>query len=88
MPVIAAPDHYADLVAKADGVTFLRAPSDTKMPLQAAHVFLRDKHTIAEVARTTLCDAILSLGRVDVMVCAMDADWSGLKFLKRKEKPV
>ena len=29
-------------------------------------------------------DHILPLGWVDVKVCAVDADWSGLKFLKRK----
>ena len=27
---------------------------------------------------------ILPLGWVDVKVCAVDQDWSGLKFLKRK----
>jgi len=29
-------------------------------------------------------DHILPLGWVDVKVCAVDADWSGLKFLKRR----
>ncbi len=29
-------------------------------------------------------DHILPLGWVDVKVCAVNADWSGLKFLKRK----
>ncbi|MEO0449963.1 MAG: DUF3052 domain-containing protein [Pseudomonadota bacterium] len=29
-------------------------------------------------------DQVLPLGWVDVKVCAIDADWSGLKFLKRK----
>ena len=29
-------------------------------------------------------DHILPLGWVDVKVCAVDEDWSGLKFLKRK----
>ena len=29
-------------------------------------------------------DHILPLGWVDVKVCAVDDDWSGLKFLKRK----
>lgn len=31
-----------------------------------------------------LREAILPLGWVDVKVCAVDADWSGLKFLKRR----
>ena len=30
-------------------------------------------------------EAVLPLGWVDVKVCAVDADWSGLKFLKRRE---
>ncbi len=29
-------------------------------------------------------DHILPMGWVDVKVCSVDADWSGLKFLKRK----
>lgn len=29
-------------------------------------------------------DALLPHGWVDVKVCAVDADWSGLKFLKRR----
>lgn len=32
-------------------------------------------------------DHILPLGWVDVKVCAIDEDWSGLKFLKRKANP-
>lgn len=30
-------------------------------------------------------DHVLPRGWVDVKVCAVDADWSGLKFLKRKK---
>ncbi|WP_131802219.1 hypothetical protein [Yoonia tamlensis] len=30
---------------------------------------------------------VLPLGWVDVKVCAIDPDWSGLKFMKRKVKP-
>ena len=33
-----------------------------------------------------LREVILPTGWVDVKVCAVDADWSGLKFLKRKAK--
>ncbi len=32
-----------------------------------------------------LREVILPSGWVDVKVCAVDADWSGLKFLKRKK---
>lgn len=38
------------------------------------------------VTEDHLRSAILPLGWVDTKVCAVDADWSGLKFLKRKAK--
>ena len=37
-----------------------------------------------DLTEQDLRDHILPLGWVDVKVCAVDADWSGLKFLKRK----
>lgn len=39
-----------------------------------------------DLTEQDLRDAILPTGWVDVKVCAVDADWSGLKFLKRKAK--
>jgi hypothetical protein len=33
-------------------------------------------------------DVLLPTGWVDVKVCAVDADWSGLKFLRRRGRPV
>ena len=38
----------------------------------------------AGVTEDDMRAAILPLGWVDVKVCAVDQDWSGLKFLKRK----
>ena len=38
----------------------------------------------AGVTEDDLRRYVLPLGWVDVKVCAIDADWSGLKFLKRK----
>ena len=38
----------------------------------------------SDVTEDTLREVILPTGWVDVKVCAVDADWSGLKFLKRK----
>ncbi|MDU9005889.1 hypothetical protein [Sedimentitalea todarodis] len=38
----------------------------------------------AGVTEDDLRAAVLPLGWVDVKVCAVDADWSGLKFLKRR----
>lgn len=40
----------------------------------------------AGVTEDDLRTHVLPLGWVDVKVCAVDADWSGLKFLKRKAK--
>ncbi len=37
----------------------------------------------ADLTEQDFRDHILPLGWVDVKVCAVDADWSGLKFLKR-----
>lgn len=38
----------------------------------------------AGVTEDLLRDRVLPLGWVDVKVCAVDADWSALKFLKRR----
>ncbi|MDF0602656.1 hypothetical protein P1J78_18105 [Psychromarinibacter sp. C21-152] len=38
----------------------------------------------AGITEDDLRAAVLPLGWVDVKVCAVDADWSGLKFLKRR----
>ena len=38
------------------------------------------------VTEDHLRKTVLPLGWVDTKVCALDADWSGLKFLKRKPK--
>ena len=37
-----------------------------------------------DLTEDQLRDVILPLNWVDVKVCAVDADWSGLKFLERK----
>ena len=37
-----------------------------------------------DVTETTIRDAALETGLVDYKVCAIDADWSGLKFARRK----
>lgn len=39
-----------------------------------------------DLTEDDLRTVILPTGWVDVKVCAVDADWSGLKFLKRKSK--
>jgi hypothetical protein len=38
-----------------------------------------------DISENDLRDAILPLGWVDVKVAAVDDDWSGLKFLRRKQ---
>ena len=41
----------------------------------------------ADLTEDDLRTVILPTGWVDVKVCAIDEDWSGLKFLKRKANP-
>jgi hypothetical protein len=38
-----------------------------------------------DITESTLREDLLPSGWVDVKVCAIDATWSGLKFVKRKE---
>jgi hypothetical protein len=38
-----------------------------------------------DLTEQDLREQLLSTGWVDVKVCAVDGDWSGLKFLKRKK---
>jgi hypothetical protein len=38
-----------------------------------------------EVAEADIRSAGLAAGLVDVKICAIDDDWSGLKFVYRKE---
>lgn len=38
----------------------------------------------ADLTEDGLREVILPLGWVDVKVCAVDADWSGLKFMRRR----
>ena len=38
----------------------------------------------ADLTEDGVRDVLLPLGWVDVKVCAVDADWSGLKFVKRR----
>ncbi len=107
-----APDHYADLVDGAQGVTFLATPA----PADIVHLFCRNRAALEtgiaaalacvvpggmlwiswpkkssplflDVTEDTLREVILPIGWVDVKVCAVDADWSGLKFLRRKGGP-
>lgn len=39
----------------------------------------------ADLTEGGLRDVLLPTGWVDVKVCAVDADWSGLKFLRRRQ---
>jgi hypothetical protein len=40
------------------------------------------------LSENAIRDIVLPLGIVDVKVCAVDADWSGLKFMWRKTGPL
>lgn len=39
----------------------------------------------SDVTENLLREALLPLGLVDVKVAAIDHDWSGLKFVRRRE---
>jgi hypothetical protein len=40
---------------------------------------------VSDISENTLREIVLSTGLVDVKVAALDEDWSGLKFVWRKE---
>lgn len=75
---------------------FLQGPDAIAAKAKAAIASLRDGGMLwiswakkssqlhADVTEDDLRTHVLPLGWVDVKVCAVDADWSGLKFLKRK----
>ena len=72
---------YADLAAEAAGLT--RDLADHAMlwiawPRRAAG------HA-SDITENALRDLFLPLGVVDVKVAALGEDWSGLKFVRRKE---
>ncbi|MGH3373487.1 MAG: hypothetical protein ACRDP6_01970 [Actinoallomurus sp.] len=72
---------HADLVAEAAGLT--EDLADHAMlwiawPRRAAG------HT-SDITENALRDLFLPLGVVDVKVAALGEDWSGLKFVRRKE---
>ncbi len=103
------PDHYDDLVAGAEGVTFLAAPAEADV----VHLFCADRAALEtgvaaaighvapggmlwvswpkkssglfrDLTEDGIREVILPTGWVDVKVCAVDADWSGLKLLRRR----
>lgn len=43
---------------------------------------------VTDITEDTVRAVALPMGEVDVKVCAVDATWSGLKLLVRKELPV
>jgi hypothetical protein len=106
---IDAPAHYADLIAGAEGISFVAGADKADL----VHLFCRRSSDLIEGAEPALRrvtaggmlwvswpkksspmfqdltedglrTVILPLGWVDVKVCAVDGDWSGLKFLKRR----
>lgn len=107
--VINSPEHYDDLIAGAEDVSFVghddmadyvhlfcRTSSD--LVEGAEHALLRVREggmlwvswpkkssaLFQNLTEDELRAVILPLGWVDVKVCAVDGDWSGLKFLKRR----
>lgn len=87
-PEAGAPDvtvaffrSHADLAAKAGALTEALADRATlwiAWPRRAAG------HE-SDITENALRDLFLPLGIVDVKVAALGADWSGLKFVRRRE---
>jgi hypothetical protein len=104
-----APDHYDDLIAGAEGVTFLAEDEEADL----VHLFCAERSVLlsqheqafrrvapsgmvwvswpkkssklyVDLTEDTLREVLLPTGWVDVKVCAVDQDWSGLKFMRRK----
>jgi len=104
-----APDHYDDLIAGAEGVTFLAEAGEADL----VHLFCAERSVLlgqheqafrgvapggmvwvswpkkssklyVDLTEDTLREVLLPTGWVDVKVCAVDQDWSGLKFMRRK----
>jgi hypothetical protein len=76
---------------------FFRRRADLDRSLSAWRKLLRDDATIwvswpkrasgvdTDITEDAVRDAALPLGFVDVKVCAVDATWSGLKLVLRRE---
>ena len=60
----------------------------TAMPRQGATLWIswpkKASPLYVDLTEDGVREAILPTGWVDVKVCAVDADWSGLKFLRRR----
>ena len=73
------------------GLTFNEEVEPAK-GINAAHVFVTEKAVLAErltklrhITEDSIRELALPMGWVDVKVCAVDAVWSGLKLVIRKE---
>ena len=70
----------ADLVARVAGLTETLKTGAAlwiSWPKKASPLFV-------DLTEDGIRQAVLPTGWVDVKVCAIDADWSGLKFLRRR----
>jgi hypothetical protein len=78
-------------------VVFVRAMSDLRRRVPALVRSLRDDAAVwiawprkagghlSDVTENAVRDLVLPTGLVDVKVAALDEDWSGLKFVRRRE---
>ena len=72
-------DHAAlDAAAPMVTTAALGAALWVSWPKKASKLFI-------DLTEDGLREVLLPTGWVDVKVCAVDADWSGLKFLRRKK---
>jgi hypothetical protein len=78
-------------------VVFIRSASELKRRVGPVTRATRDESSVwiawprkagghdSDVTEQLLRDLLLPTGLVDVKVAALDTDWSGLKFVRRKE---
>jgi hypothetical protein len=72
--------NRAELAACAGELTAIPRPGAAlwiSWPKKASRLFV-------DLTEDGVREALLPTGWVDVKVCAIDADWSGLKFLRRR----
>lgn len=94
-----ADDVHASVVASADVVLAFsreRAELEPAVPVIAGHLAPAAAVWIAwprragghtsDITENLLRELLLPTGLVDVKVAALDADWSGLRFVWRKER--
>jgi hypothetical protein len=92
-----AVEWVADLNSAKDAYLFVTLRAEMEALLQLGRSLLPDTSTVwiswpkkaskvpTDITEDTIREVCLPMGWVDVKVCAVDAVWSGLKLVVRKE---